>query len=313
MAEIHTYNLEKYHTVVGYGIGQNYEQVKRRMKGRIMFHYLADKKWEHSDVREYDGIPVIHLRELRQLKNALVVLFPKSDAVRDVIRRELAETDADICCIHELLPTEYLISSEELIRQLPAAEYCDELHNKIFFDATIPRNIRVYFSGRNNVLKIGSNLSVNRLDICFGNHGFCEIGDCTSMIQASCWISDAELKIGADCMFSSEIMIRTHDEHHIFDWETHQRINRPKDVVIGNQVWVGYRTLLLAGAHIGTGSIVGAGAVTSSGFGNHVLIAGCPAKVIRENVCWSRDNTGYFQRSRLEDCIDQNALKYVEI
>lgn len=114
-------------------------------------------------------------------------------------------------------------------------------------------------------------------------------------------------------MFSSEIMVRTHDEHHIFDWETHQRINVPKDVVIGNQVWVGYRTVLLAGTHIGTGSIIGAGAVTSSEFGEHVLIAGCPAKVIRENVCWSRDHTGSFQRGRLEECIDQDALKYMQI
>lgn len=35
------------------------------------------------------------------------------------------------------------------------------------------------------------------------------------------------------------------------------------------------------------------------------------AKVIRENVCWSRDNTAFFQRSQLEECFDQNALKYL--
>ena len=76
---------------------------------------------------------------------------------------------------------------------------------------------------------------------------------------------------------------------------------------------MGYKTFLLAGAHIGTGSIVGAGAVTSSGFGDHVLLAGCPTKVIRENVCWSRDDTAYFQRRCLEECMDQNALKYTEL
>ena len=241
----------------------------------------------------------------------LVVLFPKLHTVRDVIKRELAGADADICYIYDLFPMEYSVGSDELIKRLPIKEYCDEFHNRIIFDETIPSNIRIYFLGQDNLLRIGKNLSVNHLEIFFGNKGFCEIGDHTSILQASCWVSDAKLKIGEDCMLSSEIMIRTHDEHHIFDWGTHQRINIPKDIVIGNQVWVGYRVLLLAGAHIGAGSVVGAGAVTSSDFGEHVLVAGCPAKAIRENVCWSRDDTSYFHHSRLEECIDQKALKYI--
>lgn len=310
MSMIGTDDLHKYRVIVGYGIGQNYEQIKGRLEGRITFSYLADKKWEDLDIQEYDGLPILRMRELKQLENALVVLFPKESGVRDVIRRELGEMKADICCIQDLLPTEYSVSSEELIGRLPATEYCDEFHNRIIFDETLPRNIRICFCGKENLLTIGRNLSANRLDLYFGNKSVCEIGDCTSIVRAACFVSDAKLKIGDDCMFSSEVVIRTHDDHHIFDWETHERINRPKDVVIGNQVWVGYRTMILAGAHIGAGSIVGAGTVTSSGFGDHVLIAGCPAKVIRENVCWSRDNTGYFQRDRLEECVDRNALKY---
>lgn len=58
-----TCDLSRYHVIVGYGIGQNYEQVKGRLDDRIRFHYLADKKWEHEDIQEYDGIPVIRLKE----------------------------------------------------------------------------------------------------------------------------------------------------------------------------------------------------------------------------------------------------------
>lgn len=85
-------------------------------------------------------------------------------------------------------------------------------------------------------------------------------------------------------MLSCGILIRTHDDHHIFDRSTHERINALKDVIIGHHVWVGYHTMRLAGMHIGKGSIIGAGAVTSSGFGEYVLAAGCPAKVMREDV-----------------------------
>lgn len=42
-----------------------------------------------------------------------------------------------------------------------------------------------------------------------------------------------------------------------------------------------------------------------------IFIASSPAKVIRENVCWSRDYTVYFERERLDDCIDQNMKKYI--
>ncbi len=308
---IHADDLSRYDVIVGYGIGQNYERFKSLPEAQIRFHYLADRRWEDSDIQEYNGIPIIRLQALKRLKNALIVLFPKSDAVRNGIMQELEETDIDICYIGDLFSMEYLVSGNDLIKRLPEREYCDEFHNIIQFDETVPSNIVIHFTGKNNLLKIGKNLSVNHLEIHFGNKGFCEIGNNTSIVQAACMVSDAELKIGEDCMLSCGIVIRTHDDHHIFDLLTHQRLNVPRDVIIEDQVWVGYDVMLLAGAHVGNGSVVGAGAVTSSSFGEHVLIAGCPAKAVRENVCWSRDNTAAFQRSRLEECLDRNALKYM--
>lgn len=302
-------DLSKYDVIVGYGIGQNYERLKYQLEDRLTFHYLADKRWEESDIREYDGIPVIRLKTLKQLNNALIVLFPKLDTIRNGIIRELKGTDNDICYIHDLFQTEYSVRGTDLIKLLPKKEYCDEFQNRILFDETISENIGIHYSGKNNLLEIGRNLSVDHLEIYFGNKGFCSIGNHTSVMQAVCMVSDAALKIGENCMLSCGIVLRTHDDHHIFDRLTHQRINVPKDVVIGKQVWIGYDVSLLAGAQIGAGSIVAARAVTSSRFGEYVLIAGCPAKVIRENVCWSRDNTAYFQRSRLEECVDQSALR----
>lgn len=308
---IRTEDLGAYGTIVGYGIGQNYEQIKDRLEGRITFSYLADKRWENSDTHEYDGIPVISLQELKKLKNTLVMLFPEFKTVRDVIARELGDSGPDICYIHDLFSTEYVISSRDLVRRLPEKEYQDEFHNSILFDETIPENITIFFYGKNNTVKIGRSLSVNHLDIHSGNNAFCTIGDHTSIQQAGFWVSDARLEMGRDCMLSSGIVIRTHDDHHIFDRSSHKRVNIPKDVKVGNQVWLGYETVLLAGAQIGTGSVAGARTVTSSRFGDHVLLAGCPARVIREDVCWSRDNTGFFQRGSLEECEDRTALEYM--
>lgn len=105
--------------------------------------------------------------------------------------------------------------------------------------------------------------------------------------------------------------MRTHDGHHIFDLSTKKRINLPQDVVIGNQVWIAYGATLLGGAQIGDGSVVGAGSITSSEFGDHTVIAGSPAKIIRENICWSKDSEEKCNHQEFGECFDQTALKYL--
>lgn len=116
-------------------------------------------------------------------------------AVRDVIMWELADTEADICYIHDLFQTEYSVSGSNLARLLPERKYCDEFHNRILFDETIPRNITIYFSDRDSLLNMGRNLSVDRLDIHCGNRGSFVIGDDTSVVQATCMVFDAKLRI----------------------------------------------------------------------------------------------------------------------
>ena len=80
---------------------------------------------------------------------------------------------------------------------------------------------------------------------------------------------------------------------------------------IGNDVWIGQNAIILPGAGIGRNSIVGAGTVTSGQFGENLIIAGCPARVIRKQVCWSREDTAYFSYDTLEECASQEALKYL--
>lgn len=304
-------DLKKYCAIVGYGIGQDYNKMKRLFDGKLAFDYLADKKWENSDVEEYDGIPIIRLHQLRRMKGALIVLFPRFASVRKVILRELEDVESEICYVHDIFPTERCIRSEELIALLPNTVFMDDFQNKIVYDETIPANIRIFFTGRNSVVRIGGNLSVNHLDIYCEDDGNCTIGKRTSVEGAELYVAGAKLQLGEDCMLSRGVRVRTHDLHHIFDRSTHKRVNYAQDVVIGNGVWIGQEAVLLAGSKIGTGSIVGERAVTSSAYGEHVIIAGCPAKVIREDICWSRDGTGFFNHERLEECIDDTGFRYI--
>ena len=61
-------------------------------------------------------------------------------------------------------------------------------------------------------------------------------------------------------------------------------------VVIGDNVWIGDRVMILKGSTIGKNSVVAAGAVVSGEFPANVLIGGVPAQVIREIDCAQSSN-----------------------
>lgn len=96
------------------------------------------------------------------------------------------------------------------------------------------------------------------------------------------------VKIGERCLFSEEIVIRTGDSHSILN-EAGQRINKAKDVAIGNHVWVGNRAMLLKGTKLGDDSVVGAGAIVTGEFEGGVILVGVPAKVVKEKINWDSE------------------------
>lgn len=54
-----------------------------------------------------------------------------------------------------------------------------------------------------------------------------------------------------------------------------------RPLVIGSDVWVGYRATILGPATIGHGAVVGAGAVVASDIPPYAIVAGNPARVLR--------------------------------
>lgn len=122
--------------------------------------------------------------------------------------------------------------------------------------------------GNNIEIIIGANTSFNHT-----NH-FCAQEDNVKII------------VGKNCMFANHIIVRTSDSHPIFDMVTGERINKAKDVVIEDNVWVAASTTIMKGVHIGMGSIVGYGSIVTKNVPQNTLVAGIPAKEIKNNVCW---------------------------
>ncbi len=59
------------------------------------------------------------------------------------------------------------------------------------------------------------------------------------------------------------------------------------DIVIGNDVWIGYEAVILAGVTVGDGAVIGTRAVVTKDVPPYTIVGGVPAKPIRER--FSRD------------------------
>lgn len=97
------------------------------------------------------------------------------------------------------------------------------------------------------------------------------------------------ITIGSDCMFSSGIVMSTTDYHSILNISDNKRINKARNITIGNHVWLGRNIDILKGIDVADDVVVGAGSmVTKNLEESHAVYAGAPAKIIRTDVTWVR-------------------------
>jgi len=90
--------------------------------------------------------------------------------------------------------------------------------------------------------------------------------------------------IGDDVLFGPEVMITAASYRHDLGSPVTEQPMAEADVVIGNDVWLATRAIILPGTTIGDGSIVAAGAVVKGQFPPMSIIAGSPARVVSRRV-----------------------------
>ncbi len=124
---------------------------------------------------------------------------------------------------------------------------------------------------------------------CRATDSHIRIGNLTTMMMAQITLHEAgAITLGEDCMLSGDIAMDVSDMHSILDMETGKRLNPPRDIEIGDHVWLAQGVRVMKGARIGQHSIVGSRAMVLGDIPAHSLAVGAPARVVREGVTWDR-------------------------
>jgi len=91
-----------------------------------------------------------------------------------------------------------------------------------------------------------------------------------------------EIRIGSRTTIGPNVGLIT-SNHDLIDVQEHQE---PKEIIIGENCWIGMNSVILPGVHLGNNVIVGAGSVVTKSFlDSHIVIAGNPAQLIKRVDC----------------------------
>lgn len=133
-------------------------------------------------------------------------------------------------------------------------------------NGTVTLGDRVFLHRYVKLSAYGGNIEI-------GNNSY--IGDRTEIHAGE------SVKIGNGVNIAWDCNILDRD-YHAFESE----VEVVKPVVIEDNVWIGCRSIILKGVTIGEGAVVAAGSIVTRDVPAKCLVAGNPARVVKENVTW---------------------------
>lgn len=105
-------------------------------------------------------------------------------------------------------------------------------------------------------------------------------------------IKGRKLKLGSYCSVADEVTFLLGIDHRTMNISTYpfkqMLVDRYSfdaiskgDIVVDDDVWIGYRATIMSGVHIGQGAVIAAGAVVTKDVPPYAIVGGVPAKVIK--------------------------------
>lgn len=137
-----------------------------------------------------------------------------------------------------------------------------------------------YFCCKHIFKSIGKNVLIKK-NAYFGNGCNIQIGD-NSQIGINS-IMDNDIIIGKNVTMGPDVIIYTssHEYKDLFVPINQQGSKPHRSVVIGNNVWIGARCIILPGVSIGDNCIIGANTVVTKDVPMNAVFCGSAGKVVK--------------------------------
>ena len=122
-----------------------------------------------------------------------------------------------------------------------------------------------------NMVSIGMSTYGELNVISFNNKSYLKIGNFCSIAQEVYFLLDVEhcIETISSYPFKAKIL------------DAGNEAFSKGDIVIEDDVWIGFRSTILSGVHIGQGAVVAAGSVVTKDVPPYAIVGGVPAKVIK--------------------------------
>lgn len=158
-----------------------------------------------------------------------------------------------------------------------------------------------HYNSKRNYLRIGDGAKIVFMGSAnFASHTSCLVAHSEIVFgdgfrcNNGCRFSSVEgIEFGKACLLGGNIVIRDSDGHTIYDIDSNgnrvkKHTNKAK-IKIGNHVWIANDSAILKGVTIPDDSVIGyRSMVTRSIEKKYSIIAGSPAKVVKEHIEWER-------------------------
>ena len=121
---------------------------------------------------------------------------------------------------------------------------------------------------------------------------FVEVGRGTyGAIDVTNYSEKYMLRIGNYCSIAPQVLFIVCGDHHTNTFSTYPYRSKlgiqefealsKGDIIVGDDVWIGARAIILSGVKIGKGAIIAAGSVVTKDVPPYAVVGGNPAKLIR--------------------------------
>lgn len=150
------------------------------------------------------------------------------------------------------------------------------------------------FQNDKSKISIGEKSIISGHLMLFKSGGEISIGDyCYVGVDSKIW-SSALISIGNRVLIAHNVNIHDNISHplnaderhkdflHIIEHGFQEEVNlHEKNIIIEDDVWIGFNCIILKGVRIGRGAVIGAGTLITKDVPSNAVVVGNPAKIIK--------------------------------